>query len=153
MARTEDLPSSMRENLMALPCPRFEDAPFIGRRSLDTQSVALISSAGIAHRNDPPFAPGAYDYREIDERTPDADILMSHVSVNFDRTGFQQDLEVVLPRQRLRDMADDGVIGSAAASHYSFMGATDPALMEPSARELATELKHRQITAAVLLPV
>ena len=51
---------------------------------------------------------------------------MSHISVNFDRSGFQQDLNVVFPVERLREMAADGEIGSVADS---FMGATDPEQM------------------------
>jgi D-proline reductase (dithiol) PrdB len=46
---------------------------------------------------------------------------MSHVSVNFDRTGFQQDLKVIFPLDRLRELAVEGSIGSVAAFHYSFL--------------------------------
>ena len=47
---------------------------------------------------------------------------MSHVSVNFDRTGFQRDLNVVLPRDRLDELVASGKIGGVAPEHYSFMG-------------------------------
>ena len=42
---------------------------------------------------------------------------------------------------------------SVAATHYSFMGATDPLQMEPHARELAGRLKADAVDAAVLPPV
>jgi D-proline reductase (dithiol) PrdB len=64
------------------------------------------------------------------------DLVMSHTSTNFDRTGFQQDWNVVFPLDRLRELTDQGLIGSIADFHYSFMGATDPKLMEPMARDL-----------------
>ena len=51
---------------------------------------------------------------------------MSHISTNFDRTGFQQDINVVFPVDRLRELAARGTIGSVADFHYSFMGATAP---------------------------
>jgi hypothetical protein len=37
--------------------------------------------------------------------------------------------------------------------HYSFMGASDPAPMEPHIRELAGHLKRDQVDAALLCPV
>ena len=78
---------------------------------------------------------------------------MSHVSINFDRTGFQQDVNVAFPRQRMAELAADGTIGEVATTHYSFMGATDPKLMEEGARELAGRLKADNIDAVLLLPV
>jgi D-proline reductase (dithiol) PrdB len=78
---------------------------------------------------------------------------MSHVSVNFDRTAFQQDHNVNFPLKHLADMAEEGLIGSVASDHYSFMGATDPRDMEEDARQLAGVLKADQVDAVVLLPV
>lgn len=78
---------------------------------------------------------------------------MSHVSTNFDRTGFQQDWNVIFPLDRLQELATKGIIRSVAAYHYSFMGATDPAEMESSARNLAMLLKGDQVDSALLVPV
>lgn len=78
---------------------------------------------------------------------------MSHVSSNFDRVGFRQDWNVVFPLDRLREFAAAGLIGSLADSHYSFMGATDPAAMESSARKLAGRLARAGVDAALLVPV
>jgi D-proline reductase (dithiol) PrdB len=78
---------------------------------------------------------------------------MTHLSTNFDRTGFQQDWNVVFPLDRLRELAGDGTIGSVADYHYSFMGAADPAEMENAARKLAGFLKGDRVDAAFLVPV
>jgi D-proline reductase (dithiol) PrdB len=78
---------------------------------------------------------------------------MSHISINYDRTGFQEDWNVVFPLDRLNEMAADGEIGSVAQSHYSFMGATDPVQMEGYAREVAGRLKRDKVDAVVLSPV
>ena len=85
--------------------------------------------------------------------TKPEDLLCSHISINFDRTGFQEDWNVVFPLDRLRELAAEGVIGSVAQTHYSFMGATDPVQMEPHARELAHRLKRDQVDAVILSPV
>jgi D-proline reductase (dithiol) PrdB len=80
------------------------------------------------------------------------DLVMSHISTNFDRTGFQQDWNVVFPLDRLRELAAQGIIGSVADFHYSYMGATDPKEMEPTARDLARLLKKDKVDAVLLIP-
>jgi D-proline reductase (dithiol) PrdB len=79
--------------------------------------------------------------------------LISHVSINFDRTGFQEDWNVVFPIDRLNELATEGTIGSVADTHYSFMGAAEPDLIEPHARELADHLRHDNVDAVLLAPV
>jgi D-proline reductase (dithiol) PrdB len=44
-------------------------------------------------------------------------------------------------------------IGSVADTHYSFMGAAEPDLIEPHARELAGRLKRDGVDSVVLAPV
>ena len=85
--------------------------------------------------------------------TPARDLVMSHVSTNFDRSGFQQDINVALPIDRLRELADDGTIGSVADFHYSFMGAADPLAMEQSARAAAARMKADGVNTVLLVPV
>jgi D-proline reductase (dithiol) PrdB len=93
------------------------------------------------------------DYRVIQGNIDARDLVMTHISTNFDRTGFQQDWNVVFPLDRLKELAAKGIIGSVAAYHYSFMGATNPAEMEPAARNLAGLLKGDKVDAALLVPV
>ncbi len=78
---------------------------------------------------------------------------MSHVSVNFDRTGFLQDINTVLPLDRLAELNRDGVIGSIATNHYSFMGATNPTLMKTDAMRVSGMLNADQVDAVLLVPV
>jgi D-proline reductase (dithiol) PrdB len=80
-------------------------------------------------------------------------LLTSHISINHDRTGFQEDRNVVFPLDRLNELAADGTIGAVAGTHYSFMGATDPVQMEPYAREVAGRLKSDAVDAVILSPV
>ncbi len=112
-----------------------------------------MSSAGLVVRGEDPFRGRDPDYRAIPARTTPEELLVSHISINFDRTGFQEDWNTVFPLDRLNELAGDGVIGSVAATHYSFMGATDPVEMEPHARELAGRLKRDQVDAVILSPV
>ena len=79
--------------------------------------------------------------------------MMAHVLTNFDRSGYEQDLNVVLPRDRLRELAEAGEIGSVGTCHYPFMGSTDPLHMENASRELALHLKADSVDSVLLLPV
>src|SRR5579883_1607922 len=119
-----------RESILAIPLPSFPTTPWRDGPPLARRRVAIVTTAGLHRPDDRPFGigPGSAadfpgDYRVIPSETPSASLLMSHISVNFDRTGFQQDWNVVFPTDRLRELAQAGAIGSVAAYHYSFMGA------------------------------
>ncbi len=153
MARLEDIPEPTRTAVRDLPCPRFDTAPFITGTPLARHRVALISSAALVRRGEAPFAVGSGEARAIPGRPGAHELLMSHVSINFDRSGFQRDLNVVLPIDRLHDLADEGLIGSVAGSHYTVMGSTDPTEMAASVQAMADGLRADRASTAVLLPV
>ncbi len=160
MARLDRMHPAMSSALLAMECPTFPTQPWTAGPPLAQRRVAIISTAGLHRREDRPFAVTtgnsraiAGDYRVIPGDVQASDLVMSHISTNFDRTGFQQDWNVVFPIDRLHGLADEGCIGSVAAFHYSFMGATDPKHMEPSAHALARLLAQDQVTAALLVPV
>ena len=82
------------------------------------------------------------------------DIVMTHTSVNYDRTGFQQDTNVVFPLDRLRELENRGKIGSIARFHYSLMGAGWlPHEIKPTCHELAGLLREDNVNAVLLVPV
>ena len=153
MARMTDLPQATQTNMANLECPRFETTPFVSGPPLAERRVAVVTSAGLVRRGERPFVSGDVDYRVLPADTPASQILMSHASVNFDRTAFQRDINVVFPLDRLRAMVATGAIGSLAATHYSFMGATDPRGMEANARAVAGRLKSDRVDAVLLTPV
>lgn len=153
MARLEKMPESMRSHLATLPCPTFTTKPWAKGPALAQRRVAIISTAGLHRRNDRPFEVMAGDYRIIPGDCTSKDLVMTHISTNFDRTGFQQDWNIAFPLDRLRELAAEGLIGSVADYHYSFMGATPPEEMESAACRLAALLKGDSVDAALLVPV
>ncbi len=153
MARMEDLVESEQAHMRDLALTTYDTAPWVDGPPLSERRVAIVTTAGLGLRGDDGFGLGAADYRVIPAETDSGDILMSHISVNFDRTGFQDDVNVVFPIDRLREMAADGEIGSVAEFHYSFMGATDPAQLEGSARALAGMMREDKVNAVLLSPV
>lgn len=147
MARLETFPEPMRSHLAKLPCPRFETHPWVPGPALVQRRVALISTAGLHRRSDRLFEGMTGEYRVIPRECQANDLIMTHVSTNYDRTGFQQDWNLVFPLDRLKQLAQEGIIESVADYHYSFMGAADPAQMESSARNLAGLLKGDRVDA------
>jgi D-proline reductase (dithiol) PrdB len=144
--REVDVPAT----LAGLECPEFANTPWATPAA--KRRVALISTAGLMHRGDPHFGFNSADYRIIDRNRPE-DVIMSHISTNFDRTGFARDLNVVFPLDRLDELATRGQIDSVARYHYSFMGATAPDAMEATARTLAKTLIRDEVNTVLLAPV
>ena len=154
MARLELMTDQERKHLEDLPCPTFETNPWAPGPSLGERRVAVVSTAALHRLEDRPFTfePGDL-YRVIPGDIEATDLMMSHVSTNFDHSGFQQDWNVLFPVDRLRELAEEGIIGSVADFHYSFMGAVDPMQMEQDARKLAAILKNDNVDALLLIPV
>lgn len=153
MVRLEQFEEPERRHLLDLPCPTFEHTPLVTGVSPDRARVAIVSTAGLHRRADRPFSLGEAGYRVIPGDIDPAELVMSHVSTNFDRTGFQLDINMVLPVDRLKELVEKGFIDSVADYHYSFMGATDPTPMETEARKLATLLKQDGVNVLLLVPV
>ena len=153
MVRLTDLPPAQAKRYSELECPSFDTTPWVDGPPLARRRVAIVASAGLVVRGEKPFRGGDGDFRAIPATTRADQLLFSHISINLDRTGFQEDWNVVFPLDRLNELAADGVIGSVAATHYSFMGATDPKLMVGHARTVAGRLKQDRVDAVLLSPV
>lgn len=153
MARIEDIPEPTRSTILAADCPSFADQPFLAGPPLARRRVAIVTSAALIRRGDAPFPAGTPEVRLLPQDLPAADLLMSHISINFDRTGFQRDINVAYPVDRLRELAAEGVIGGVAPTNYAVMGSTDPRTMEATADQIAGQLKQEQVDAVLLTPV
>jgi D-proline reductase (dithiol) PrdB len=153
MARIEDIPEPTRTAVLELPIIPAAAPAFAAGPPLAQRRVAIVSSAALYRRGEAPFPPGSGEFRELPADLPPGDILMSHVSINFDRSGWQRDPNAVYPLDRLRELATDGVIGSVARTHYSVMGSTDPQAMAASADAVATRMRAEGVDAAILSPV
>lgn len=154
MVRLRDLPEVEAHHLLAKPCPTFPTAPFVAGPPLKQRRIAIVTTAGLHRRGDKGFALTDTSYRVIPGDTDGRDLLMSHTSVNFDRSGFQRDVNIVFPIDRLRELAAAGEIASVAGYHYALMGATwEPHEIEGTAREIAGLLKADKVDGAVLVPV
>jgi D-proline reductase (dithiol) PrdB len=158
VVRLADLPASEQKMHLdrVATLPSFPDPVLNVTKPLNQMRIALITTAGLHTKSDRPFDTqgSGMDYRVIPESADEKEYVLSHVSVNFDRTGFQADTNVVFPLQRLKELAKDAIIGSVAKFHYSFMGAISPVTRyEEKVKELASLLKQDGVDAVVLTPV
>lgn len=110
MARLSDIDPTLSKHLEALECVSYESKPWVSGPPLSKRRVAIISTAGLIKRGDRPFGLGDASYRLIAGDLDMNQVVMSHISTNFDRSGFQQDANVVLPIGRLRELAAAGKI-------------------------------------------
>lgn len=154
MVRLEKLSERERELLLSLPCPEFDSNPYVSGPPLKERRVAIVTTSGLHCRNDRPFSIDPNDFYRVIPGTVEAnDLVMSHVAASFDRSGFQRDWNVVFPLDRLRELVDDGVIGSLADYHYSISSAHQGTDFETPMKEVADLLKKDNVNAVVLTPV
>ena len=154
MVRLTDLHPDDRANLTGKQLPRFDPPAYVRPPPLPESRIALVTTAGLHVSGDPVFDMTSAEYRAIGRETAGGDLIMSHTSVNFDRAGFAEDVNVVFPIDRFRELETSGAIGSMADVHYSFMGAyLEPMDYGPSARELATLLRGDGVDSVFLTPV
>ncbi len=155
MVRLSDLPEDERRHLLDKNMAPLGPTPWVAeRKPLAERVVALVTTAGLHQRDDRTFELADASYRVIPAELAGGDLLMSHASVNFDRTGFQDDVNVVFPIDRFRELAREGTIGALASEHVSFMGAgLAPQAYEAPARELGRLLRRAGVDTAFLTPV
>jgi D-proline reductase (dithiol) PrdB len=154
MVRLDRVSEEERKLLLSLPCPTFASTSWVDGPPLQERRLALITTAGLHLRHDRPFQLDPNDfYRVIPGNVSANDLVMSHLAASFDRSGFQRDWNVVFPLDRLREMAQEGIIGSLADFHYSVSSAHRAEEFQAPAREIAALLKKDGVNAVLLLPV
>ena len=148
MPRLQDLTEVARQSQINLPAFEHDDAPFAPlTKPLSESKLAMVTTAGLHVQGDKPFSNGDQSYRVIPSSTPGSKIIQSHTSIGFDRTAFMRDINISFPIDRLRELVDQGKLGSLAENFYSFMGANrDPKEME---KETAPELGKRMLAEGV----
>ena len=155
MVRLTDLPDYEREHLLAKNLPPLGPPVWTTRhKPVNQMRFALVTTAGLHYRDDPAFEFADATFRPIDGNEDPDNLVMSHSSVNFDKTGFAEDVNIVFPLGRFTELVSRGIIGSLAEVHYSFMGAgLLPSAYENSAAQVAGLLQQDQVDAVFLTPV
>ena len=145
----------LRTTLGGLKSFAFDDVPWTTPKPLHESRVAIVTTAGLRVESNADWNAGDQGFTQIPH---DAENLtLAHYSPNFDRVGWVLDKNVVFPIDRLYELAEDGIIGSVAKTHISFMGAQPDHTLEtirldsgPSAAKL---LKDDEVDLVLLTPV
>ena len=106
---------------------------------------------GVHLRSDTPFNLNSDPtFRVIPKHALPADLAISHQA--YDRTDALQDINLVFPIERLRELEAGHVIGRLAEDHYGFglMGSAE-ALM-PAIKEVARRIAESGVDLALLVP-
>ena len=91
------------------------------KKPLKDCKVAFITAGGIHQKKQAPFnTAGDYSYREIPSDIPTAELMVTHGG--FDNSDINKDVNAMFPLDRLRELRDEGFIGSLAEVMYGFMG-------------------------------
>jgi D-proline reductase (dithiol) PrdB len=141
-----------------------EDFPWTPvAKPLSEAKVALLTTAGVSMQGDPPFDMegerrrptwGDPSWRAIRANASGRDVDINHLHI--DTAYAKSDLNVALPVDRLRELVEEGVVGSAAERHYSTMGfqGNDPMrVVRASAAEIAASLRDEGVDILALAPV
>jgi hypothetical protein len=130
-------------------------------KPLEESTVALISSAGLALKSDRPFDQegerhdpwwGDPSYRILPRTATGEDVELYHLHIHPRLP--EQDLNTLMPLERLLELEDRGEVGRSAAQHYSYMGyILQPAtLLEESVPAMIRPMQRDEVDLVVLVP-
>jgi D-proline reductase (dithiol) PrdB len=131
------------------------------RKPIRKTSFALMTSAGISMKSDPPFdvaretrepAWGDPSSRYIPASAGEDDIDVNHLHINTDY--IKQDINVMLPLKRFQEFEKEGIIGRLASTCYSYYGfQMDPTeLLEDTMPRVADQMQVENVEAVLLTP-
>jgi len=145
---------------MAYPWRRIDPVPWTPLiKKLAECRLALISSAGFVLPEQVPFDEtikgGDVSFREIPSDAHVSSLIETHRSDSFDHSGINADPNLAFPIDRVRELSEQGSIGSINRRHLSFMGSiTAPGrLVKESAPAMASLLREDGVDVALLVPV
>ena len=128
------------------------------RKPLRESTVAVVTTAGVHHRQQKPFdmldREGDPSFRVLNGETIGKDFRITHDY--YDHGDAERDLNIVLPLQRLEELAREGAIGRVADDHYGFMGHITgrhlSTLLGQSAPQVTALLKLAGVDCVLLTP-
>ena len=128
---------------------------------LSQTTLALVTSAGISLKIDPPFDMerekretvwGDRSYRTIPRGTTEKEIDVHHLHINTNY--IKEDINVILPLDRFEEFEKERIIGRLAPTSYSFYGFqwknTD--FLEQAIKPISEKMKREGVEAAFLTP-
>lgn len=120
-------------------------------RPLKGMTVALVSSAGVHRKTDPPYnLEGDERFYVFPAEIQAADLMVTHG--HYDHSDADRDINCVFPIDRLRELSAEGFIRGVSNKHIGFMGFTRKLgeMYEQAAPAMGQEIERSQADAVVL---
>ena len=160
MTDYNDLSPASKRFLERYPFPKMSAPPLTPlKKSLSSAKIGLITTAGLHRKTDLPF-PSSFEksdcsFRIIPAETDPEELKISHTSKEFDRSGALEDINVVFPIDRIKDLVQSGILAAEATNHFSFMGSLPRTgeLRKKTAPQAAKLLREDNVDLVLLTPV
>jgi D-proline reductase (dithiol) PrdB len=128
-------------------------------KPLSESRVGLVSTAGLTLQGQEPFDDsikgGDASYREIPWDSDVARLVENHRSESWDHTGVEQDPNIAFPLDRMRELSEQGRIGSLAERYLTFMGSVTATgrMVRDVLPEASACFVSQGVDVALLVPV
>ena len=119
-------------------------------KPLSECKVAFITAGGIHKKDQKPFnTAGDYSYRSIPTYIATSELMVTHGG--FDNSDINKDVNAMLPLDRLRELVEEGFIGSISDEFYGFMGGGGniDKFTNETGPEIAKKLKEQGVDIVV----
>lgn len=151
--------AKFKEAFATYPFPQPRTAPWTPfSKDLSACKVALVSTAGVYVKGEQqPFdaenIEGDWTFREVRTNLRADQVVIAHT--HFDHTVAEQDLNCVLPLERLHELAAEGVIGELLSPFFSISGycTTADKIVEQSAPAIVARLKEMGADVLLNIPI
>jgi D-proline reductase (dithiol) PrdB len=129
------------------------------RKPLSECRLGLVSTAGLTLEGQEPFDEsvkgGDSSFREVPWDSDVRRLVENHRSESWDHRGVEQDPNVAFPLDRMRELLEQGRIGSLAERYLTFMGSVTAT--GRMVRDVLPEMRERFVAQgvdiALLVPV
>ncbi len=120
-------------------------------RELKDSVFALITTAGVQLRDQEPFDVGGDNSWRLIPGDVQSDQLIA-IHEHYDHRDADKDINVVFPIDRLRELANEGIIKGVSDKHLGFMGYTQQLrdLYERAAPEMAKIILRSKADGVIL---
>ena len=130
-------------------------------KPLKGATIALVTSAGISLKTDPPFDMerekreatwGDRSFRAIPKGTTEKEIDVNHLHINT--AYIKQDINVILPLTRMAEFEKEGIFGRLAPTAYSFYGFQweNTNFLQEAIDPISRKMKLEAVEAVLLTP-
>jgi D-proline reductase (dithiol) PrdB len=130
-------------------------------KPLTETTIALVTSAGISLKTDPPFDMerekrepiwGDRSYRTLPKETTEKDIEVNHLHINT--SYIKQDINVILPLSRMAEFEQEKIIGRLAPTAYSFYGFQwqNNEFLKEAVEPISKHMKAERVEAVLITP-